>query len=187
MASSYPGALDALTNPTASDTLDSATVPHHTQHSNANDAIEAIESTLGVNPQSSSATVADRLVLISSGMGVTFAGSAPSNHDQLWADTSSVLAQVAVFDGGTPSTQLTSIRMRRGTTGQWASNPILDAGEFGYNSSLNQFKIGDGVKTWSALSYVTADANLNNATVTGTTFTMTGVTVVDGTITGGTA
>jgi len=188
MASSYPGALDALTNPTASDTLDSATVPHHTQHSNANDAIEAIESTLGVNPQSSSATVADRLVLISSGMGVTFAGSAPSNHDQLWADTSSVLAQVAVFDGGTPATQLTSVRMRRGTASAWtAANPILDVGEFGYESSTTKFKIGDGSSRWSALSYVTADANLVNATVTGSTFTMTGVTVVDGTITGGTA
>jgi len=60
MATNYPGALDSLTNPTASDTLDSATVPHATQHANANDAIEAIESTLGVNPQGSSASVAAR-------------------------------------------------------------------------------------------------------------------------------
>ena len=43
MSSNYPGALDALTNPTASDTLNSATVPHADQHANANDAIEAIE------------------------------------------------------------------------------------------------------------------------------------------------
>jgi hypothetical protein len=60
MATNYPGALDSLTNPTASDTLDSATVPHASQHANANDAIEAIESTLGVNPQGSSASVAAR-------------------------------------------------------------------------------------------------------------------------------
>jgi len=119
-------------------------------------------------------------------VGVAFQGSAPS-ITQLWADTSTVSAQVGVFDGGTPSTQLTSIRMRRGTTEQWASNPILDAGEFGYNSSLNQFKIGDGVKTWSLLPYVTAEANLNNVRVTGETFTMTGVTVVNGTIDGGQA
>jgi hypothetical protein len=123
----------------------------------------------------------------SSPAGVVLSATAPSNYAQLWADTSTSNAQVAVFDGGTPAAQLTSVRMRRGTTGQWASNPILDAGEFGYNSSLNQFKIGDGTSSWSALSYVTADANLRNATVTGTTFTMTGVTVVDGTITGGTA
>jgi hypothetical protein len=60
MATSYPGALDSLTNPTATDTLDSATVPHAAQHANANDAIEAIEATLGINPQGSSATVKAR-------------------------------------------------------------------------------------------------------------------------------
>jgi len=61
MASAFPGGLDSFTNPTATDTLDSATVPHADQHSNANDAIEAIESTLGVNPQGGSATVVARL------------------------------------------------------------------------------------------------------------------------------
>ena len=66
MASSYPGGLDAFTNPSASDTLDSATVPHADQHSNANDAIEAIESTLGVNPQGGSATVVARLTALDS-------------------------------------------------------------------------------------------------------------------------
>jgi hypothetical protein len=72
MASSFPGGLDSFTNPTATDTLDSATVPHADQHANANDAIEAIESTLGVNPQGSSATVVARLTTLDS----TVAGKA---------------------------------------------------------------------------------------------------------------
>lgn len=46
MPTSYPGALDSLTNPTANDTL--AAVPHHTQHANANDAIEALEAKVGI-------------------------------------------------------------------------------------------------------------------------------------------
>jgi hypothetical protein len=75
MASSFPGGLDNFTNPSASDTLDSATVPHATQHANANDAIEAIESTLGVNPQGSSATVVARLTALDS----TVAGKAPAS------------------------------------------------------------------------------------------------------------
>jgi hypothetical protein len=66
MASSFPSGLDNFTNPSASDTLDSATVPHAAQHSNANDAIEAIESTLGVNPQGGSATVVARLTALDS-------------------------------------------------------------------------------------------------------------------------
>lgn len=49
MASSFPGGLDALTNPTGSDTLDTPAVLHSSQHANANDAIEAIEGALGVN------------------------------------------------------------------------------------------------------------------------------------------
>jgi len=75
MASSFPGGLDSFTNPTATDTLDSATVPHADQHSNANDAIEAIESTLGVNPQGGSATVVARLTALDS----TVAGKAPAS------------------------------------------------------------------------------------------------------------
>lgn len=61
MASAYPGALDALTNPSGSDSLDTPAVLHSAQHTNANDAVEAIEATLGVNPQGGSATVKARL------------------------------------------------------------------------------------------------------------------------------
>jgi hypothetical protein len=49
MATNYPGALDSLTNPTATDTLDSVTVPHASQHTDINDAVEAIETALGAN------------------------------------------------------------------------------------------------------------------------------------------
>lgn len=59
--SAYPAALDSFTNPTSTDTLDSATVPHATQHANANDAIESIEAELGVLPKGGYATVRARL------------------------------------------------------------------------------------------------------------------------------
>jgi hypothetical protein len=61
MATNYPGALDSLTNPTATDTLDSVTVPHASQHTDINDAVEAIEAELGTNPKGSFATVKARL------------------------------------------------------------------------------------------------------------------------------
>ena len=47
MATNFPTSLDTLTNPTATDTLDSP--PHDTQHADANDAIEAIQAKVGVN------------------------------------------------------------------------------------------------------------------------------------------
>ena len=49
MTTSYPGAIDSFTNPTATDTLDSATVPHAAQHDNLNDAVLAIETALGAS------------------------------------------------------------------------------------------------------------------------------------------
>ena len=47
MATSFPSSLDSFTNPTAVDTLDSP--PHDTQHTDANDAIEALEAKVGVD------------------------------------------------------------------------------------------------------------------------------------------
>jgi hypothetical protein len=65
MATSYPGSLDSLTNPTASDSLGSATVPHADQHANANDAIEAIETVLGVSPAgTNTSTVGNRVARV---------------------------------------------------------------------------------------------------------------------------
>lgn len=59
MATSYPSALDTLTNPISTDFQD--TVDHAGQHTNANDAIEAIETELGTDPKGSYASVKARL------------------------------------------------------------------------------------------------------------------------------
>lgn len=47
MSINFPTSLDTLTNPTATDTLDSP--PHDTQHSDANDAIEALQAKVGID------------------------------------------------------------------------------------------------------------------------------------------
>lgn len=62
MASQYPTALDNLINPGPNDTLNSSTVPHHQQHSDLNDAVEAVQTVLGVNPAGSHLTVKDRII-----------------------------------------------------------------------------------------------------------------------------
>ncbi|WP_197478747.1 hypothetical protein, partial [Rhodococcus sp. EPR-279] len=44
------------------------------------------------------------------------------------------------------------IQVRRGTTAQWtAANPILLAGEPGYDTTLEVFKIGNGTDHWGDL------------------------------------
>lgn len=48
MAISYPTSLDTLTNPASTDTLDTVGVLHDVQHSDANDAIEALQTKVGI-------------------------------------------------------------------------------------------------------------------------------------------
>jgi hypothetical protein len=46
------------------------------------------------------------------------------------------------------------MQQRRGTQAQWtAANPVLGAGEIGFETDNNRFKIGDGTNAWSAISY----------------------------------
>lgn len=72
---------------------------------------------------------------------------------------------------------MTTIQMRRGTAAEWtAANPVLAAGEPGFEKDTNKLKIGDGVTTWSLLPYFVNESALvpNVQTInaqTGTTFT----------------
>lgn len=46
------------------------------------------------------------------------------------------------------------MQQRRGTASQWTTaNPILAAGEIGFETDTGQFKIGDGLNAWANLSY----------------------------------
>lgn len=49
MASNFPTSLDTFTNPSSTDALDSVSVPHATQHSDLNDAVEALEAKVGAD------------------------------------------------------------------------------------------------------------------------------------------
>lgn len=48
----------------------------------------------------------------------------------------------------------TRMQQRRGTAVQWTTaNPVLAAGELGYETDTKKFKIGDGLATWTSLPY----------------------------------
>ena len=59
----------------------------------------------------------------------------------------------------------TRMQQRRGTAAQWTgANPILAAGEIGFETDTGKFKIGNGSSAWSALNYyVDANAILDGA------------------------
>ena len=55
------------------------------------------------------------------------------------------------------------MQQRRGTAAQWtAANPILAAGEIGFETDTSKFKMGNGSSTWSALTYFANAAELTN-------------------------
>lgn len=61
MPTGYPAAIDNFNDPTAANNLNDAAVIHHAQHANVNDAINAIETELGLLPKGSSLSVRARL------------------------------------------------------------------------------------------------------------------------------
>ena len=48
------------------------------------------------------------------------------------------------------------IQIRRDTKAKWAElNPILAAGEMGFEIDNNRLKIGNGITAWNSLPYIT--------------------------------
>jgi len=55
----------------------------------------------------------------------------------------------------------TRMQQRRGTAAQWtAANPILAAGEIGFETDTSKFKMGNGSSVWSSLTYFANAAEL---------------------------
>lgn len=62
----------------------------------------------------------------------------------------------------------TRMKQRRGTAAQWVSTnsnqgPILEAGEIGYETDTNKFKIGDGSNHWINLPYFLDEDSLGGS------------------------
>ena len=75
------------------------------------------------------------------------------------------------------------MQQRRGTAAQWistnsGSGPILNAGEIGWESDTNKFKIGDGVTNWLNLDYF-SDINSTVNPAFGSSITFEGATAND--------
>ena len=71
------------------------------------------------------------------------------------------------------------MQQRRGTASQWTSaNPVLNAGEMGWESDTNKFKIGDGTNHWADIDYF-ADINSTVNPAFGSSITFEGATAND--------
>jgi len=84
MATSFPSSLDALTNPTSGDPLNSPS--HSAQHANANDAIEALEAKVGVDSSAVTSSHTYKIAQLETN-GVTLAGSQTLTNKTLTSPT----------------------------------------------------------------------------------------------------
>jgi len=144
MATNYPGALDTLTNPIGTDALNSATVPHAQQHANANDAIEAIQAELGVNPKGSSATVVARL------NGTAVLGSANAftvGGHTITAETAAIIP-LRINAAASQSGNLLEFRNSAGTlltninnSGQFVNTVSIANNDYGNRTSFGNAKL----------------------------------------------
>jgi hypothetical protein len=73
----------------------------------------------------------------------------------------------------------TRIRIKRGIASAWSSaNPVLGAGELGYDTTNRLLKVGDGVTAWNSLPGIDFDGASFDAEDIG--FDDSGLTVVEG-------
>lgn len=75
----YPGGIDSFTDPTPSNKQSDTLVLHSTQHAQVNDAITAIETTLGVNPAGNFVDVASGLSALAPGKNLFNLATATQN------------------------------------------------------------------------------------------------------------
>jgi len=78
----------------------------------------------------------------------------------------------------------TRMQQRRGTAAQWTSaNPILAAGEIGFETDTGKFKMGNGSSAWSALSYFADSSDFDTTAIEATIDTKV-ATAVDNLVAG---
>ena len=115
MASNYPTSLDNFTNPTVSDYLNSTTVPHATQHSDLNDAVENLQAKVGIDSSADTDSI-DYKVTDAASRITTLEAGATANAVVAYADLSA----------------------------RTAANPSPSEGDVSWQEDTNRFDIYNG-------------------------------------------
>lgn len=126
MAINFPTSLDAFTNPTSGNTLDSPS--HSQQHSDANDAIEALETKVGIGSAPAGSATSGQVLMkgatnttwssitsLSNGTASNFVFVSPEENFTISATAAS--GTVALDMGVTSATYYTTV-----ASGNWAVN-----------------------------------------------------------------
>lgn len=165
-AISYPTSLDTFTNPGATDSV--ATVSHSGQHSNANDAIEALEAKVGI--QSSTPLAGSVLVSAVNGASFwsTYATTTFLYAQNLITTASSTVVGDFTVGGNTTLVNATSTALFSTTAS--STNLFAAAASFGTLSASKLATLSGGALVNNSTSTIT---NLVTVNATSTSATST--------------
>jgi hypothetical protein len=145
MASNYPTSLDNFTNPTVSDYLNSTTVPHATQHSDLNDAVENLQAKVGIDSSADTDSI-DYKVADAASRITTLEAGATANAIVAYADLSARTAANPSPSEGDVSWQEDTNRFNIYNGSAWVYAGGGDATSF--TPSWSGFTLGDGTDEW---------------------------------------
>ena len=159
MASNFPSSLDTFTNPSSSDAMDSVSVPHATQHSDLNDAVEALQAKVGADSSAVTSSLDYKVAQLEAQGNYTdytptFTGISFSSYTARYATVNKVVhvnfegvlnaAVTATILIGLPETPyLPNNDIRR-----WGAASILDVSSSTYYSGLVELRSTGEVRFW---------------------------------------
>ena len=122
MPSNYPTSLDDFTNPTVSDYLNSTTVPHATQHSDLNDAVENLQAKVGIDSSADTDSLDYKV----------------TDHE----------TRISTVEAGATATAVIAYADLAART---AANPSPSEGDVSWQEDTNRFDIYNG-SAWAAVA-----------------------------------
>ena len=166
-ATNFPSSLDTLTNPAGTDSV--ATVSHSGQHSNANDAIEAIEAKVGTG----ASTPVNNTILAGTGAGtsayVTYATTTNLQSTNIVATGSSTLQNFTFVNAtGTSATTTNSFSTNASSTNLFSTSFRGGGLANCSGSSFLQWTTGTfgcGSQTGISIFSTTTTANMATTTI----------------------
>jgi hypothetical protein len=97
VASNFPTSLDNFTNPSSGNTLDSPS--HSLQHSDINDAVEALEAKLGIGASPAGSATSGQV--LTAGTAGTTTWQTPATDNTAWTSFTPTLSGVTLGNGTT--------------------------------------------------------------------------------------
>jgi hypothetical protein len=126
VATNYPGGLDSFSNPSASSYENDAGLFHDQQHTDVNDAVEALEAEIGFLPKGNFSTVKDRLDFSSTILLTYSVGknplTAPDTDVYRWYNRTGrtlTFLRAWISVGTAPANQAILVDINKGGTSIW--------------------------------------------------------------------